>query len=80
MRKFLQPAMHALEGGVQRQADQAFASSTSVRALAYGTTRNLVGKDWNAAKEDQWTGAQSLRSALSAGRWAMQMSCRRGRP
>jgi hypothetical protein len=50
-------AMYLLDTGLQRQADQAFASGVSVRIPAHGNTHNLVGKDWYSAKEHGWDGA-----------------------
>jgi hypothetical protein len=35
----------------QRQADQAFTSTTSVRVPDHGNTHNLVGKSWFSAKD-----------------------------
>lgn len=49
-------AMFLLDQSVQRQADQAFTSGTSVRLPTHGNTHNLVGKDWYAATEHGWTG------------------------
>lgn len=40
-----------LDTGMQRTADDAFASSTGVRLPAHGNTHNLVGKDWYSATE-----------------------------
>lgn len=44
-------AVYALDWSLQLQADQAFASPTSVRLPSHGTTHNLVGKDWYSVKE-----------------------------
>lgn len=44
-------ALYPLEWWGQRQTDQAFSSSTSVRLPDEGATHNLVGKDWYSAKE-----------------------------
>lgn len=44
-------AMYALDAVWQRRADQAFVSASSVRVPDHGTTHNLVGKDWDSAKE-----------------------------
>jgi hypothetical protein len=35
----------------QQQADQAFASPTSVRIPSHGNTHNLVGKSWFSGKD-----------------------------
>ena len=43
-------AMFVLGEVGQRQSDQAFSSTPSVRLPEHGTTRNLVGKDWPADK------------------------------
>jgi hypothetical protein len=39
---------------VQRDADQAFSPSTSVRLLDHGNIHNLVGRDCYSAKEHGW--------------------------
>jgi hypothetical protein len=44
-------AVSALDALVQRHADQAFVSPSSVRIPDHGTTHNLVGKDWYSAKD-----------------------------
>lgn len=64
MRVFLMSVMSAviiaigsmliLDQGVQRNADQAFGTSTSVRLPSHGNTHNLVGRDWYSAKEHGW--------------------------
>ena len=46
-------AMYALEATWQRQADQAFASPTSVRLPDHGDIHNLVGKTWYSAKDHE---------------------------
>jgi hypothetical protein len=35
----------------QQQADQAFASPTSVRIPSHGNTHNLVGKSWLSSRD-----------------------------
>jgi hypothetical protein len=47
-------SMFILDQVVQRNADQAFSSSTSVRLPDHGNTHNLVGRDWYSAKEHGW--------------------------
>jgi hypothetical protein len=42
---------YVLDLNWQHQADQHFASATSVRLPAHGNTHNLVGKDWSSSKE-----------------------------
>lgn len=64
MRVFLMSAISAvvlaigsmliLDRVVQRNADQAFGASTSVRLPSHGNTHNLVGRDWYSAKEHGW--------------------------
>ena len=44
-------AVYALDATVQRHADQAFVSPSSVRIPDHGETHNLVGKDWYSARE-----------------------------
>jgi hypothetical protein len=44
-------AVYALDATVQRPADQAFFSPTSVRIPDHGDIHNLVGKDWYSARE-----------------------------
>jgi hypothetical protein len=44
-------AVYALDAALQRPADQAFVSPTSVRVPDHGETHNLVGKDWYSARE-----------------------------
>lgn len=44
-------SMFILDRVVQRNADQAFSSSTSVRLPDHGNTHNLVGRDWYSAKD-----------------------------
>jgi hypothetical protein len=46
--------MYLVNQAFQRQADQAFSSTASVRLPAHGNTHNLVGKDWSEAKEHGW--------------------------
>lgn len=47
-------SMFLLDQVVQRSADQAFSSSTSVRLPDHGNVHNLVGRDWYSAKEHGW--------------------------
>ena len=47
-------AMFALDQGVQRNADEAFSSPSSVRLSDHGNTHNLVGLDWYSAKNHGW--------------------------
>ncbi len=47
-------SMFILDQAVQRNADQAFSSSTSVRLPSHGNTHNLVGRDWYSAKDHGW--------------------------
>jgi hypothetical protein len=47
-------SMFILDQVVQRNADLAFSSSTSVRLPDHGNTHNLVGRDWYSAKEHGW--------------------------
>lgn len=64
MRVFLVSAMSAivlaigsmliLDQAVQRNADQAFGASSSVRLPDHGNIHNLVGRDWSSAKEHGW--------------------------
>jgi hypothetical protein len=64
MRVFLMSAVSAivlaigsmlfLDQVVQRNADQAFGASTSVRLPSHGNTHNLVGRDWYSAKDHGW--------------------------
>lgn len=44
-------AVYTLDATLQRPADQAFVSPTSVRIPDHGEIHNLVGKDWYSAKE-----------------------------
>lgn len=44
-------AVYVLDAVWQRRVDQAFVSASSVRIPDHGTTHNLVGKDWDSAKE-----------------------------
>jgi hypothetical protein len=50
-------AMYLLDAYVQRPADLAFSSSTNARTPDHGNIHNLVGKDWNSAKEHGWGGS-----------------------
>jgi hypothetical protein len=47
-------SMLVLDRLVQRNADQAFGSSTSVRLPDHGNVHNLVGRDWYSAKDHGW--------------------------
>jgi hypothetical protein len=47
-------AMFILDRELQRQADESFTSTTSVRLPSHGNTHNLVGRDWYSAKEHGW--------------------------
>jgi hypothetical protein len=47
-------SMLILDQAVQRNADQAFGSSSSVRLPDHGNIHNLVGRDWYSAKEHGW--------------------------
>lgn len=40
---------------VQRNADQAFSSSTSVRLPDHGNIHNLVGRDWHSPNDHGWS-------------------------
>ncbi|WP_291869418.1 hypothetical protein [Bradyrhizobium sp.] len=44
-------SMFILDQVVQRNADQAFGSSSSVRLPDHGNIHNLVGRDWYSAKD-----------------------------
>ena len=44
-------AVYSLDATWQRQANQAFTSSSSVRLPDHGETHNLVGKTWYSAKD-----------------------------
>lgn len=48
-------SMLILDQMVQRNADQAFGASTSVRLPSHGNTHNLVGRDWYSAKDHGWS-------------------------
>lgn len=48
-------SMFFLDQVVQRNADQAFGSSTSVRLPDHGNIHNLVGRDWYSATSHGWT-------------------------
>lgn len=48
-------SMFVLDRAVQRNADEAFGSSTSVRLPDHGNTHNLVGRDWYSVKDHGWT-------------------------
>ena len=47
-------SMFILDQAVQRNADQAFSSSTSVRLPDHGNIHNLVGRDWYSPNEHGW--------------------------
>lgn len=47
-------SMFVLDQAVQRNADQAFSSSTSVRLPDHGNIHNLVGRDWYSPNEHGW--------------------------
>lgn len=47
-------SMLILDQVVQRNVDQAFGASNSVRLPSHGNTHNLVGRDWYSAKEHGW--------------------------
>lgn len=52
---------------VQRNADQAFSSSPSVRLPDHGNIHNLVGRDWYSPNEHGWgTEIPTSNSPLSA--------------
>jgi hypothetical protein len=48
-------SMFILDQVVQRDADQAFSSSTSVRLPDHGNIHNLVGRDWYSPNEHGWS-------------------------
>jgi len=48
-------SMFILDQLVQRNADQAFGASASVRLPSHGNTHNLVGRDWYSAKDHGWS-------------------------
>jgi hypothetical protein len=50
-------AIYLLDAFVQRPADLAFSSPTNVRTPDHGNIHNLVGKDWDSAKEHGWGGS-----------------------
>jgi len=47
-------SMFILDQVAEQNVDEAFSSSTSVRLPDHGNTHNLVGLDWNLAKEHGW--------------------------
>lgn len=47
-------AMFTLHQLVQRNTDDSFTSSPSVRLPDHGNTHNLVGRDWYSPKEHGW--------------------------
>lgn len=61
-------AMFVLDQLVQRDVDDTFASSSSVRLPDHGNTHNLVGDDWYSPNKHGWANeipASNSKSSLA---------------